>query len=52
MTGLKKFKVANLAEAVRFELTVGCPTPPFQGGALDRYATPPMHKEYSTKIMF
>lgn len=29
------------AEAERFELSVGFPTPPFQDGALDRYATPP-----------
>lgn len=37
------------AEAVRFELTMGCPMPPFQGGALDRYATPPMRRKYNIK---
>ena len=31
----------HMAEAERFELSVDCSTPPFQGGALDRYATPP-----------
>ena len=31
----------NFAEAVRFELTIPFGMPPFQGGALDRYATPP-----------
>src|SRR5581483_8305503 len=30
------------AEAVRFELTIPCGMPPFQGGALDHYATPPL----------
>src|SRR3989344_1153958 len=31
------------AEGVRFELTVGCPTPHFKCGALDHSATPPRH---------
>jgi hypothetical protein len=31
-----------MAEEVRFELTVGCPTPVFKTGALDHSATPPM----------
>ena len=30
-----------LAEGERFERSVGCPTPRFQRGALDRYANPP-----------
>ena len=30
-----------LAEAVRFELTKGCPLPVFKTGALSRSATPP-----------
>ena len=30
-----------LAEAVRFELTKGCPLPVFKTGALNRSATPP-----------
>lgn len=46
---IREYRLAtSVAEAVRFELTMGCPMPPFQGGALDRYATPPMHNEYST----
>ncbi len=35
----KRFRF--LAEAERFELSVGCPTPRFQRGALDHYATLP-----------
>ena len=30
-----------LAEAVRFELTNGCPLPVFKTGAIDHSATPP-----------
>ena len=30
-----------MAEAVRFELTVGLPTPVFKTGAFNRSATPP-----------
>ena len=32
-----------LAEAVRFELTNGCPLPVFKTGAIDHSATPPEH---------
>src|SRR5262245_26817740 len=32
---------AAVAEAVRFELTKGCPLPVFKTGALNRSATPP-----------
>jgi hypothetical protein len=32
-----------LAEAVRFELTKGCPLPVFKTGAIDHSATPPWH---------
>ncbi len=38
-----------MAEAVRFELTMDCSMPPFQGGALDRYATPPGREKYTMK---
>ena len=31
----------KMAEEVRFELTVGCPTAVFKTAALDHYATPP-----------
>ena len=31
----------SLAEAVRFELTNGCPLPVFKTGAIDHSATPP-----------
>lgn len=31
----------SVAEAERFELSIPCGMPPFQGGALDHYATPP-----------
>ncbi len=31
-----------MAEEVRFELTVGCPTPVFKTGAIDHSATPPI----------
>jgi hypothetical protein len=34
-----------LAEAVRFELTDGCPSPVFKTGALNRSATPPAKAE-------
>lgn len=30
-----------MAEAVRFELTNGCPLPVFKTGAIDHSATPP-----------
>ena len=36
-----KMQFRFLAEEVRFELTVGCPTPVFKTGALDHSATPP-----------
>lgn len=32
-----------MAEGVRFELTVGCPTSVFKTGALNHSATPPCH---------
>lgn len=35
-------RVALLAEAVRFELTNGCPLPVFKTGAIDHSATLPM----------
>ncbi len=35
------------AEGERFELSVPCGTPPFQGGALDHYANPPCYKKYT-----
>ena len=38
---LLRFKLGNLAEAERFERSVGFPTHAFQACALDRYATPP-----------
>ena len=31
-----------MAEAVRFELTNGCPLPVFKTGAIDHSATPPV----------
>ena len=34
----------NVAEAVRFELTVGFPTPVFKTGTLNRSVTLPKHK--------
>jgi hypothetical protein len=36
---------AALAEAVRFELTKGCPLPVFKTGALNRSATLPVTGE-------
>ena len=36
--------VQALAEAVRFELTKGCPLPVFKTGALNRSATPPAQR--------
>ena len=36
-----------LAEAVRFELTNGCPLPVFKTGAIDHSATLPEACEYS-----
>src|SRR3989344_6748977 len=38
-----------LAEAERFELSIPCGMPPFQGGALDHYATPPCLTTYNKK---
>jgi hypothetical protein len=38
-----------IAEAERFELSVPCGTPPFQGGALDHYATLPFMRQYTAK---
>ena len=35
---------SSKTEGERFELSVGCPTPRFQRGALDRYANPPDRK--------
>lgn len=35
-----------VAERERFELSVPCGTPPFQDGALDRYATSPSDRQY------
>ncbi len=38
---LGTYGIAFLAEAVRFELTNGCPLPVFKTGAIDHSATPP-----------
>ncbi len=38
-----RFHFVQAAEAERFELSKVLPLPPFQDGALDRYATPPIH---------
>ena len=32
----------KMAEGERFELSIPCGMPPFQGGALDHYANPPV----------
>src|SRR3989344_1731483 len=42
----------KIAEAERFELSIPCGMPPFQGGALDHYATPPMHIKNTLFIPF
>jgi hypothetical protein len=38
-------QAVNMAEAVRFELTDGFPSPVFKTGALNRSATPPAKAE-------
>lgn len=40
-TDLVRFFCSQMAEGVRFELTVGCPTSVFKTGALNHSATPP-----------
>src|SRR5690606_37086654 len=39
----RRLNARYLAEAVRFELTNGCPLPVFKTGAIDHSATPPWH---------
>lgn len=41
-----------LAEDMRFELTEACTSPPFQDGALNRSANPPVPFYYTKKIRF
>ena len=36
-----RFRFSILAEAVRFELTIPCGMPSFQGGGINHYPTPP-----------
>ncbi len=38
-------KSSTMAEAVRFELTDGCPSPVFKTGAIDHSATPPCRRD-------
>src|SRR3989344_6558093 len=53
VTGFEaSFAFIYIAEAVRFELTIPFGMPPFQGGALDRYATPPDSLYCSTIVFF
>src|SRR3989338_9335850 len=40
------------AEAERFELSMPCGMPPFQGGALDHYATPPLCEGVATCTLY
>ncbi len=35
------------AEAERFELSMPCDMPPFQGGGINRYPTPPINTIYT-----
>ena len=37
--------VTSIAEAVRFELTIPFGMPPFQGGGINHYPTPPRWKQ-------
>lgn len=39
----RKSSTLESAEAERFELSIPFGMPPFQDGALDRYATPPKY---------
>ena len=47
---VQRFKVANLAEAVRFELKIPFDMPPFQGGGINRYPTPPYFERISQEL--
>lgn len=42
--------VLSLAEDMRFELTVACTTPPFQDGALNHSANPPVLVYYTQTL--
>ena len=41
-----------LAEAVRFELTKGCPLPVFKTGAIDHSATLPKETNHTVSRLF
>jgi hypothetical protein len=45
---LRSFHCVKTAEAERFELSIPFDMPPFQGGGINRYPTPP-YDFYSTK---
>ena len=40
--------VTSIAEAVRFELTIPFGMPPFQGGGINHYPTPPLCEGITT----